>query len=223
MGGQVVHARRGDRANYRPLESALVRSSDPLEVVGALLTLAPFPAIYAADLDAILQRGDHREMLLRLVQKFPTLTLWLDAGFARASQLRPWLSIERMVPVIGSESLASIGDLAELVAAAPEGILSLDSRDERPLGPAELFGQPQLWPDRVVVMTLDRVGAGHGPALARLRETLGQASGKKVIAAGGVRDAHDLAALEAMGVHAVLIASALHDGMLGREAVGRYV
>ena len=43
MGGQVVHARRGDRSNYRPLESALARSSDPLEVVRALLAAAPFP------------------------------------------------------------------------------------------------------------------------------------------------------------------------------------
>ena len=88
MGGQVVHARRGDRSNYRPLESALTRSSDPLEVVRALLAAAPFPAIYAADLDAILQRGDHRETLLDIADRFPSLTLWVDAGFAQASQLQ---------------------------------------------------------------------------------------------------------------------------------------
>jgi phosphoribosylformimino-5-aminoimidazole carboxamide ribotide isomerase len=35
-----------------------------------------------------------------------------------------------------------------------------------------------------------------------------------VIAAGGVRDAADLAALDAAGVPAVLVASALHDGRL---------
>jgi phosphoribosylformimino-5-aminoimidazole carboxamide ribotide isomerase len=82
-----------------------------------------------------------------------------------------------------------------------------------------LFGQPHH--GRVVVMTLDRVGAGHGPA--RLRATLEQAPGKKVIAAGGVRGADDLDALEAMGVHAVLIASAIHDGTLDRAALARFV
>ena len=107
----------------------------------------------------------------------------------------------------------------ELLAGCPRG----DFHAEQPLGPPELFGQPRLWPERVVVMTLDRVGAGHGPALARLRGTLELAPGKKVIAAGGVRDASDLAELEALGVHAALIASALHDGTLGREAVGGYV
>ncbi len=223
MGGQVVHARRGDRSNYRPLESALVRSSDPLDVVGALLAAAPFPAIYAADLDAILQRGEHREALLRIVDRFPSLALWVDAGFAQASQLRPWMISSGVVPVIGSESLAALDDLADLLAMAPQAILSLDTRAEQPLGPAALFDEPNRWPDRVVVMTLDRVGAGQGPALARLRKTLEQAQGKKVIAAGGVRDARDLEILEAMGVHAVLIASAIHDGTLEGAVLARFV
>ena len=127
------------------------------------------------------------------------------------------------MPVIGSESLAALDDLTDLLAMAPHAILSLDTRAEQPLGPAALFDEPQRWPDRVVVMTLDRVGAGQGPALARLRTTLEQAPGKKVIAAGGVRDAQDLEMLEAMGVHAVLIASAIHDGTLDRAALARFV
>jgi phosphoribosylformimino-5-aminoimidazole carboxamide ribotide isomerase len=222
MGGQVVHARRGDRANYRPLESKLVRSSEPLTVVAALLAVAQFSAVYAADLDAIMHRGDHRETLLRIADRFPTLALWVDAGFARTSQLRPWLQTDRVVPVVGSESLAAVDDLADLLAIAPRCILSLDTRAEQPLGPAELFEESQLWPERVIVMTLDRVGSGRGPALARLRAALQRAGGKKVIAAGGVRDARDLETLEAMGVHAALIASALHDGALDPAELARY-
>jgi len=223
MGGQVVHARRGDRSKYRPLESALVRSSDPAEVVRALLAAAAFPVVYAADLDAILERGDHRDTLKQIANRFPSLTLWVDAGFAQASQLQPWTRIDRLVPVIGSESLARADDLAALLSVTPHAILSLDTRADQPLGPAALFDEPQRWPDRVVVMTLDRVGAGEGPALARLRATLERAPAKKVIAAGGVRGTLDLEALAAMGVHAVLIASAIHDGTLDRAALARYV
>jgi phosphoribosylformimino-5-aminoimidazole carboxamide ribotide isomerase len=51
---------------------------------------------------------------------------------------------------------------------------------------------------------------------------LQRAGGKKVIAAGGVRDARDLETLEAMGVHAALIASALHDGALDPAELARY-
>ena len=49
MAGRVVHARRGDRSNYRPLESKLTRSSEPVAVVAALLALAPFDTLYVAD------------------------------------------------------------------------------------------------------------------------------------------------------------------------------
>jgi uncharacterized protein related to proFAR isomerase len=38
-----------------------------------------------------------------------------------------------------------------------------------------------------------------------------------------VRNAADLEMLEAMGVHAVLIASAIHDGTLDRATLARYV
>jgi phosphoribosylformimino-5-aminoimidazole carboxamide ribotide isomerase len=222
MGGQVVHARRGDRANYRPLRSALTASSAPLEVVAALLAIAPFPAVYAADLDAIMGRGEHREVVLGLTRRFPALSIWLDAGFSDAPQLAHWTSARQVVPVIGSETLPSLGALAGLLVAAPQAVLSLDMRGTQPLGPPELFGDPQSWPHNVIVMTLDRVGAGQGPAFERLHATRAQAPGKNVIAAGGVRDAHDLDRLEAMGVHAVLLASAIHDASLDRATLARF-
>lgn len=223
MGGQVVHARRGDRSNYRPLQSVLTRSSEPLEVVAALLDAAPFPALYAADLDAILGRGDHAELVRHIERRFPSLSVWLDAGFADAPRIAPWSGPGRIVPVIGSETLASVDVLSDMLAATRSAVLSLDTRDDRRLGPAELFSEPALWPERVIVMTLDRVGAGQGPAVARLRQTLAQAPDCKVIAAGGVRNAHDLEMLEAMGVHAVLIASAIHDGTMDRATLGSFL
>jgi len=102
MDGRVVHARRGDRANYRPLQSVLTPSSEPAEVVRALLEFAPFPAIYAADLDAILRRGEHAVLVREIVQRFRPLDLWLDAGFGAASDLEPWRNTPGIVPVIGS-------------------------------------------------------------------------------------------------------------------------
>jgi phosphoribosylformimino-5-aminoimidazole carboxamide ribotide isomerase len=223
MDGRVVHARRGDRSNYRPLQSVLTPSSEPMEVVRALLDLAPFPAIYAADLDAILRRGGHGELLRSIATRFPALSIWLDAGFGDERDLEPWRQTERIVPVIGSESLASAPVLRELLGITPDALLSLDTRDEVPLGPGALFTQPELWPQRIIVMTLDRVGAGSGPAFARLRAITAQAPGKDVIAAGGVRNVQDLQALENMGVYAVLIASAIHEGSLDRAALERFL
>ena len=220
MAGQVVHARRGDRSNYRPLESKLTPSSEPIAVIGALLALAPFDTVYVADLDAILRRGHHRDVLDGIQAEFPALGLWLDAGFAEPGDLVPW-SRARRTPVIGSESVASLAAFAAMRAAAPEAILSLDTRGDRQLGPAALFDTPLLWPERVIVMTLDRVGSGGGPSLDGVRQTLDRAPGRHFIAAGGVRNAGDLERLEALGVHAVLVATAIHDGTLDRAALAR--
>jgi len=222
MGGRVVHARRGDRSNYRPLQSVLTPSSEPFEVVRALLELAPFPAIYAADLDAILNRGNHAAIVREIAQRFAPLRVWLDAGFSSRSDIEPWRHTQGIVPVIGSESLATAAHLTALLAIAPDAVLSLDTRDEVPLGPAALFTQPQSWPRRVIVMTLDRVGAGSGPAFARLRAIAALAPDRQLVAAGGVRNAEDLQALEALGVQAVLMASAIHDGTLDRASLRRF-
>ncbi|MBL8704261.1 MAG: histidine biosynthesis protein, partial [Rhodospirillales bacterium] len=50
--GQVVHARRGDRANYRPIETSLSPSAEPVAVARGLMALHGFRRLYVADLDA---------------------------------------------------------------------------------------------------------------------------------------------------------------------------
>jgi uncharacterized protein related to proFAR isomerase len=60
LGGQVVHAKRGERDRYRPIESALTAGSALQDIVAALLALHPFRACYVADLAAIRGTGDHR-------------------------------------------------------------------------------------------------------------------------------------------------------------------
>jgi phosphoribosylformimino-5-aminoimidazole carboxamide ribotide isomerase len=223
MGGRVVHARRGDRSNYQPLQSALTPSSEPVAVVRALLEFAPFPAVYAADLDAILRRGEHSNIVREIMERFSALSIWLDAGFADAQALQKWRHASRIVTVIGSETLRAASDLAAVLAVVPDAVLSLDTRAGKMLGPPALFAQPQSWPQRVIVMTLDRVGSGTGPALSELRTIAEQAPEAKLIAAGGVRNAEDLEGLERMGVYAVLIASALHDGTLSRDTIHRFL
>jgi phosphoribosylformimino-5-aminoimidazole carboxamide ribotide isomerase len=162
-------------------------------------------------------------LLSRLEQRFPSLTLWVDAGFSTHSQIETWSTATRAVPVIGSESVAQLENLGAMLAAAPNPVLSLDTRGDQTLGPADLFTSPHLWPQRVIVMTLERVGTAQGPALAELRQTLELAGEKKIIAAGGVRNGHDLEKLEAMGVYAVLIATAIHDGTLEPTELSRYL
>ena len=93
-------------------------------------------------------------------------------------------------------------------------MLSLDRRDGQRLDPAGCWDAPQAWPERVIVMTLERVGADAGPDLDTLRDVQARSPGTQLIGAGGIRHAADLAAAGDAGAWAWLVASALHDGRL---------
>ncbi|WP_029008998.1 HisA/HisF-related TIM barrel protein [Azospirillum halopraeferens] len=216
LGGVVVHARRGERGAYRPIRSGLCDGADPWTIVEALLALHPFRALYIADLDAIGRTGDHAAVVADLARRFPGLTLWVDGGAATAAAARLWLDHGAGVVVVGSETLASADNLAAIRAGVPAErvALSLDYRGDAFMGPPGLDAAPGLWPDRLIAMTLARVGSDAGPDLDRLAAVRAAGGGRAVYAAGGVRSPADLAALAERGAAGVLLASALHDGRI---------
>ncbi len=223
MRGQVVRGVRGERHAYRPIVSRLADGSAPRAIARGLRSVAPAPAgqepvLYVADLDAIQGGPPQAAVLLDLLEAQPDLCLWLDAGFAEPQSVRLLRdslggAASRVRPVYGSESLASAAALDE-VAGDPRAILSLDSRLERPLDPSGCWDRPAAWPRTVIVMTLDRVGAGSGPDLAAFEQLRARAPDRTWIGAGGVRNAQDLQAASASGAAGWLVASALHDGTL---------
>jgi len=264
-GGVAVAAVRGDRARYRPLETPLAATADPVAVALGLASLFPFAMMYVADLDGIEGRGADLETQRRLADAWPGSELWIDDGSAGAPSpardardlspmgrgeetAAPFTSPrwggagavhakhgsaltapgegalgdkrsagERVMRshVLGSESLASLSDYERVRdAAGPLAPLSLDFRGDEFIGPRELLDDAALWPDRVIVMTLARVGSGEGPELLRLQSIIARAGARKIYAAGGVRNADDLRALGDIGVAGALVATALHTGAI---------
>jgi HisA/HisF family protein len=213
MGGIVVRARMGQRDRYRPIVTPLSRTSDPVDVTRGLLALHPFAALYVADIDAIEGRPGNQAILGRLHAEFPALALWVDSGIADLDRATGWLAAGLGVLVLGSETLAD-ASLVRRLAGDPRVALSLDFKEQSFRGPAALLAEPQWWPRRIIVMTLARVGSGAGPDLDRLAAVRAAAPQRRVYAAGGVRDANDLAALERAGIAGALVASSLHDGHL---------
>lgn len=211
-GGQVVHARRGMRHLYRPVESRLADGADPLVLTEKLLALGGFRTLYVADLDAIAGSGDNAPVLAALRARFPGLDLWVDAAEATGEALAARRAADLGTPVVGSESLP---DAEALAALGRTGfVLSLDGNADGPLGPPAVHETPALWPSRLIAMTLARVGSGEGPDLARIADLHARAPAAQVFAAGGVRGRADLDALVEARAAGVLVATALHDGTL---------
>ena len=217
MGGAVVRAHLGDRARYRPIVTPLAPTSDPRDVARGLLRIGGFERFYIADLDAIADTGDHRAVLGRLRSELD-VHLWVDAGIADFPAARDWLSSGPGDLVLGSETQAD-GLLVRRLRGDSRVVLSLDFHGDDFLGPPALLAEPDAWPDRVIVMTLARIGSGTGPDLARIAAICRFAGPRRIYAAGGVRGAADLAALARAGVAGALVASCLHDGALSRAEI----
>jgi HisA/HisF family protein len=213
LDGLVVHARFGRRDEYRPIETGLSPTSDPIDVARGLLSLHPFRTLYVADLDAIEGKGDNHRVLARLKAALPGLVLWVDNGISDAVRADAWLATGLGVLVLGSETQRD-ADLARHMAADGRVVLSLDFRGDTLRGPQDLLSDPTAWPQKLIAMTLARVGSRSGPDMARLSQLLTAAPDRSIYAAGGVRHLDDLQALARAGTSGALVASSLHDGRL---------
>jgi len=219
-GAAVVRARLGRRAEYRPIETRLSPTSDPVDVAGGLLSALPFKTLYVADLDAIEGKGDNQASLARLKAAFPSLALWVDNGIFDSEAAQTWLALRMGDLVLGSET--QVDDrLVRQLAGDERIVLSLDFRGDAFQGPPEVLANPRAWPRRIIAMTLARVGSGAGPDMGRLAALRRAAPDRRLYAAGGVRDLADVQALARADIAGALVASALHDERLTAGDIAR--
>jgi len=216
-GATVVHARRGQRADYAPLRSPLVDGSEPVAVARALCALCRTRTLYVADLDALAGRPVDEPTLKALSA---VAEPWVDAGavtLERAEALRRSGAARN---VVGTESLGpGTPDESE---GPPSLVLSIDLRDGRLISPdPALAGRSPaaaaplaraLAVGEVLVIDLARVGSGDGPPLDAVAELAGALPGVAIYAGGGVRDDADLSALESAGATGALVPTTLHAG-----------
>jgi len=229
MKGLVVHAVKGERERYQPIESILASSPDPLEVARSLQDETNCRDLYIADLDAILGTGHNRKAISDIASQLD-VRLWVDAGVADAESAGALLATGAEVVIIGSETLIGLEQLRYICEAVPEKnlVLSVDISRDRVLSLSEsLRGSDPLRAldrltkeglDRFILLTLDIVGAGSGPDLHLLRRAKRNFPDHTLVAGGGVKTPEHLQALSATGISGVLVATSLHRGWItGRD------
>lgn len=188
-----------------------------------LLDYTGSDTLYVADLDALQGGAVQIDILAQLLEQETRLKLWLDAGFSSADDhaavaQRLGTLAARVTPVFASESLASLDSARSALGRREHCILSLDRRDGERLDRAGCWEKPEIWPNRVIAMTLERVGALTGPDLATVHEIRRMAPQVEVIGAGGIASAQDVELAASSGATAWLTASALHDLRIARMA-----
>jgi phosphoribosylformimino-5-aminoimidazole carboxamide ribotide isomerase len=228
-GGHVVRARAGRRQDYQPIQSCLTPSSQPLEIAKAFRNHFGFADIYIADLDAI--AGAPPALATYASLESLGFQLWVDAGVRDVETVLPLSTANVQKIVVGLETLAGPDALARICERfGPERLVfSLDLKGGQPLGDTAGWRQPDPWSiateaiaigvRQVLVLDLAQVGGYAGTGTEDLCQRLASAyPGVEIAAGGGVRNMQDLERLEACGVRAALVASALHDGRLDVRA-----
>jgi len=211
--GQVVHAVTGLREHYRPVRSPLCPGSNPVNIVQAFLDLYSFDTVYMADLDAITGKPANNACLQNMLNTFPRLNFWLDRGMKSTAEMLKAMH-PRIQHIIGSETNFSPALLPEFLALCPQPILSLDFREGKLLGDQGLLQQPQLWPDNIIFLNLDRVGTTSGVDNDLLEYILQVKWHRNIFIGGGIRNVSDLYRLQAEGITGTLVATALHTGKI---------
>lgn len=227
LGGLVVRAVGGRRSEYRPLAG----SAEPLAVARKLLDLSGSQTLYVADLDAIQGTGTNAATWQALTKL--GVVVAVDAGLRTVSDVQAFPVAHDLRPVAGSETLAGPEAAVALQVWAGEAIFSVDLcggtllgdwsawRDHGVPGPEQVVamasaGQTLSGTGAVILLDLASVGERGGPAaevfVAAIRAALPPTV--QLWLGGGVRHRDDVKRLADLGVHGVLVSTALHDGTL---------
>ena len=225
MEGIVVHALKGERERYQPVQSILTSGADPVDVARCLQMATHCRELYIADLDAI-QGNGHNTRAISEITSHVDADLWVDAGIADVASADRLISAGADIIIIGTETLTTLQELKRLrdAIAMDKLILSLDVVDRRVLSGAEsLKGLEPLRAlahlvkeglERFILLTLDAVGTGEGPDLSLLRRAKQSFPQITLIAGGGIKKPEHLRALSSANVDGVLVATSLHRGWI---------
>ena len=223
LNGDVVHAVRGQRKEYKPLQSILTNVISPLEVAKAFKNLG-FTELYIADLDAIIS-GSTDFSMYKQISVQTGLKLMVDAGITSIDRAQNLFNSGVSKVVVGTETLQRKGFIKDAVKrfGSQRVILSLDLKGEKvmvKLGfdgcvtPTCLLREfKSMGLEQVIVLDLTRVGSGEGVNMDFLKSIIAEI-GVDVYVGGGIRDFNDLVELQKIGVSGALVATALHNGKI---------
>lgn len=228
LNSQVVRGVAGQRDRYRPVESRLTDSAEPLAVANAFRDTFGLTTLYVADLDAI-QNAESNVKVYRDL-KDDGFELLIDAGLKNVYDAEAVLMAGASKVIVGLETwplLASLEMMLEKVGSE-RVIFSLDLKSGRSIrkfddmindDPAEIgCAVIECGIRELIVLDLAAVGVASGPTTLNLCQELRDFAPKlKLITGGGVRSSADLSTLRSTGIDGALVASALHDGSISPE------
>jgi len=226
LGGIVVHAVKGRRNEYQPLNSVICKSTYPVEVAESLKALE-FSELYVADLDAITGGCPNFSLYKKLANK-TGFELMLDAGVTSIEAAKKLFDNGVEKVIIGTENLLSKSFVANAIEffGSEKIMVSLDLMRGRVLSKFEpnKLAEPmvllrkfkEMGVSQIILLDLEKVGSGEGVNKLFLKEVIAKIEAR-IYVGGGVQDIKELLEIKNLGVFGALVATALHSGTISPE------
>lgn len=242
MIGQIVLAQGGNRAAYRPVQSRLTSSSQPVEVAQAMFNQTGCDWMYLADIDSFAGAAPSWHIYNQLLDR--GFGLWVDANWLtdqRHQKIRSQLTnTERIKFIISSETIDSTEQFSVLRELREQGlnvIFSLDKKGDEVISreaslsqasPLELVQHAcHQGVAEIIVLDLGEVGTRRGfvqdsASTGLIEEIRSEQPDLVLTSGGGVRSAEDVRQWLECGCDHVLVASAIHDCALTPDDCSRF-
>ena len=214
LDGRAVRLLRGD---YDRVE---VDAGDPLELVRRAASYAP-PLVHVVALGAARDGGAPLELARAVVEAAGSVPVQLGGGVRSPEDVRALIEAGIARVVVGTAAFGATplrefaSDRVAVAIDVADGIVRTNGwLESTALTTAQALERcAEAGIATVVCTAIDRDGARSGPDLELLREVRARFDGR-VLAAGGIRDAADVAAVRELGLDGVVVGRAWLDGTL---------
>jgi phosphoribosylformimino-5-aminoimidazole carboxamide ribotide isomerase len=212
LDGRAVRLLRGD---YDRVE---VDAGDPLALVRQAASYAP-PFVHVVALGAARDGGAPLELARSVVEAAGPVPVQLGGGVRSPEDVQALVAAGIARVVVGTAAFGPtplrefVSDRVAVAIDVADGIVRtngwLESTELTTARALERCAEAGV--ATVICTAIDRDGTRSGPDLELLREVRARFEGR-VLAAGGVRDAADVAAVRRLGLDGVVVGRAWLDG-----------
>jgi phosphoribosylformimino-5-aminoimidazole carboxamide ribotide isomerase len=230
-GGLAVHAVKGQRDTYAPVNCGWCKDGNIGSLVKGYSEIFGLHDLYVADLDAImagkLSKAAYKEVLARVDGE-----VMIDAGVTSMVDFHKITSVGFESVILGTESIPTISLLAKIIEQNKQAtIVSLDVKNGAVLSPEKQLAGIRireafriiegLAPSAIIFLDMSGVGARTG--INPVARELAMETSVPLYLGGGMSSASDVRRARDAGFAGVLVATALQAGLISPEEVARLV
>lgn len=211
LDGKAVRLTQGD---YGRVDEA----GDPLELVRRAASFSP-PFVHVVALGAARDGGVPVDLARAVVEAASPVPVQLGGGVRSVEDVAALREAGVARVMIGTAAFGPIpleefGDVVVAVDVAGGVVRTAGWRESSGLTTAQALERCRsAGVSRILCTAVERDGTRSGPDLELLREARSRFDGE-ILAAGGIRDADDVGAVEELGIDGVVVGRAWLDGSL---------